>query len=119
MFKDIVRGMEVEQAGEVSAKLGRIDRPSPLPIHQEGRISENPFDGQRVQIQLKTAIMFQGRECSELPAIGFESGGATIRKWLPHGIIIDGGYYIPASNILAISPYKTWAEVAEMREASQ
>jgi hypothetical protein len=71
-----------------------------------------------VQIQLKSPIYFEGRECSELPSYGYESDGAKIALWLPNGIVINGGYFIPMANILCISPYKTAAELQEMRAAS-
>ncbi|MHB8118644.1 MAG: hypothetical protein ACYDHX_07965 [Methanothrix sp.] len=80
--------------------------------------TDNPFEGKPVQIQLKSAIIFEGRECSELPSYMYRSDGAVIEKWLPTGIIINGGYYIPASNIKCISPYKTASEIKEMRQAS-
>jgi hypothetical protein len=116
-ISDMVRGMETEQAGEVSAKLGRIDRSSPLSIHREGQISENPFEGQKVWIQLKAKVLFEGVECTTLPPLDYESTGATIHKWLPQGIMIDGGYYIPNANIVCISPYQTREEILGMRES--
>jgi hypothetical protein len=94
-----------------------MERTPPLPIHQSGPLSENPFEGQKVQIQLKTKILFEGVECTEIPAYNYESVGATIHKWLRNGIIIDGGYYIPSANIACISPYKTWAEIDAMRKS--
>lgn len=77
---------------------------------------ENPFKEKRVQIQLKSKIVFEGRTCEDLPAFGYESEGVLIEAWLPNGIIINGGYFIPSANIACISPYKTRDELREMRE---
>lgn len=76
---------------------------------------ENPFKEKRVQIQLKSKIVFEGRTCEDLPAYGYESEGVVIDAWLPNGVLVNGGYFIPSANIACISPYKTAQEIREMR----
>ena len=76
----------------------------------------NPFQGQRVRIQIKTSIIYEGVECKDaVPPYNYESEGAVIEKWLANGVIITGGYFIPNANIAAISPYKSAQELEAVR----
>jgi hypothetical protein len=82
--------------------------------------SDNPFQDKRVQIQLKEAIIYQGKNVGDLPPytqLSRQAPGVLITSYIPGGILLEGGEFIPFANIKCISPFKTLDVILDERDA--